>query len=349
MLKGADLAGLTTIFKNEGSELHEHDKLVDLFRSRAELKKEFDALRDEKYRLQDRIRQQAGATARVEQRLEHIENLLVDPDWVLNVVAFYQLRHLADQCEVELKDFAEQLKQQREKRLYKQSVAAWKKQRQRSIATKQRDLDEHRAQLRALQERLEAEQGRAAKIGAVARLVLGKAVGREVEAIGKRIEEGQLSEQEMMRVLQSVQTEGPPAQTGLDRATKRAINLQILAFAQQLFLQYSEGNLLKLAKEATEKSVGAIRYGDKPACDRILASLDKCRNENWLSEDFAEVLKRRIHLITQVAEYRDAEDTVPIPASVTTVFAVNGEGEVARSTADIIGENYFGIARILSR
>ena len=54
MLKGADLAGLTTIFKSEASELDEHDKLVDLFRSRAVLKKEFDALRDETYRLQNR-------------------------------------------------------------------------------------------------------------------------------------------------------------------------------------------------------------------------------------------------------------------------------------------------------
>lgn len=349
MLKGADLAGLTTIFKSEASELDEHDKLVDLFRSRAVLKKEFDALRDETYRLQDRIKQQAGATARVEQRLEHIESLLVDPDWVFNVVAFYQLRSLAGQCEEKLKDFAEQLKRQREKRLYEQLVATWTKKCQEKTATMERALGEHRVQMRAMEEQLAVEQDRAAKLGTVARLVRGKAVSREVEAIVKRVDEGQLREQELLQTLESIKEGEPPVQKGLDKLTKRAINLQILAFAQQLFLQYSEGNLLQLAKEATEKSVGAIRYGDKPACDRILASLDRCRNENWLSENFAEVLKKRSHMLTQVAEYRDDQDTVPIPASVTTVFEVNADSELARSRADIIGENYFGIARILSR
>ena len=106
------MTGLTTIFRNEANGVREQDKLVDLFRNRAELKKEFAALRDEKYKLQDRVKRIAGETARVEQKLDHVENLLLDPDWVLNIAAFYQLRQLARSCAEKLQRFAEQLKQQ---------------------------------------------------------------------------------------------------------------------------------------------------------------------------------------------------------------------------------------------
>ena len=343
------MAGLTTIFKSEGSEPQEQDKLVDLFRSRAELKKEFAALRNEKFRLQDRIKQQAGATARVEQKLDHIENLLLDPDWVFDVAVFYQLRALSSQCEAKLQDFAEQIKQHQEKRLHGQVMASWNKQRREKIATIERAVGENRAQMRQTEKELEVERSRVTEMGAMAKLVRGNAANREVESLGDRVKECQQREQDLMLALQGLEKLEPPTQGGLDAATKRSINVQILAFAQQLYLQYSDDDLLQLAKEATEKSVGAIKYGDRSACERILACLDKCRQENWLSENFAEVLNKRCQLLAQSAEYRDDADTIPVPASVTTVFTSDADGEAARTSADIIGENFFGIARILSR
>ena len=56
------------------------------------------------------------ATARLQQKLDHLEELLLDPDWAANVVVFYQLRSLALRCQRKLAKFAEQLKQQREQR-----------------------------------------------------------------------------------------------------------------------------------------------------------------------------------------------------------------------------------------
>jgi len=112
------VTNLTGLFKTEPEETRDNDKLVDLFRNRAELKKEFAALRDEKYQLQDRIKEHEGATARAQQQLDHLENLLSDREWVHSVVAFYQLRRLAAKCSAKLSKFAEQLKQQREQRAH---------------------------------------------------------------------------------------------------------------------------------------------------------------------------------------------------------------------------------------
>jgi hypothetical protein len=349
MLKGADLAGLTTIFKGEVSEQQEHEKLVDLFRSRAELKKEFAALRNEKYQLQDRIKQQAGATARAEQMLDHVENLLLDPDWVFDVVVFYQLRGLSRRCEVKLADFAEQLKQHQEKRLHGHVISTWNKQRQEKVASIEDAVREQRARMDRLEQELQDEQSRMAEMGAVAKLVHGNSTNKEIDSLGDRLEEARQRKTELLQTLQALKEMDPPDNCGLDTATKRSINIQILAFAQQLYLQYSLDNLLQLAKEATERSVGAVKYGDRSACERILACLDKCRTENWLSESFAEVLKKRCHLLAEVASYRAEDDTVPTSASVSTVFEIDVNGKVNQTSADIIGENFFGIARILSR
>ena len=80
-VKRPDVASRTAIFKAASEKEDENEKLVELFKNRAELKKEFADLRKEQHRLQERIKEQQGATARVTQKLEHLESLLVDPEW----------------------------------------------------------------------------------------------------------------------------------------------------------------------------------------------------------------------------------------------------------------------------
>ena len=53
------------------------DRVLHLFRNRAELKKAYSALQDEVQRLKDRIKQQEGATARVQEMLQGLEARLV--------------------------------------------------------------------------------------------------------------------------------------------------------------------------------------------------------------------------------------------------------------------------------
>ncbi len=100
------MASRQAIFGVTGEHGEDNEKLVELFKNRAELKKEFAALNKEKYRLQQMIKEQQGATARIVQRLEHLENLLVDPEWVYTVVVFYQLRALNRRCQGKLAKFA---------------------------------------------------------------------------------------------------------------------------------------------------------------------------------------------------------------------------------------------------
>ncbi len=343
------MTSLTGLFKPAPEVVDDKEKLVDLFRNRAELKKEFAALRNEKYQLQDRIKQHEGATARVQQKMDHLENLLLDREWVHNVVAFYQLRRLAAHCNVKLVRFAEQLKQQREQRVHSKTMGAWNEQREGQATSIESEIGQHRLQLQLLENQLQAEQHKLTTMNGVSRMFRGRSLDSEIKLIAARLDAGQTREQELLQALGKVHNLTPPDHGGLDDATKRSINLMILSFAQQLYLHFADDNLAELAKEAGEKSVGAVNYGTKYECDQIIERIEKRWDSMESVTDYADVLQKRVKFIAEHAVFRNDDDVVPVPATVATIYSIDANGVVKQSDANLLGDNYFGITKVLSR
>jgi hypothetical protein len=343
------VTSLTGLFKAVPEEVQDNDKLVDLFRNRAELKKEFAALRNEKYQLQDRVKQHEGATARVQQKMDHLESLLLDREWVHNVVAFYQLRRMAAHCNAKLARFAEQLKQQREQKIHSKAVAQWSAQRDAKAAEIEEAIAQHRARTQMLEDQLQAERHKLATMNGVSKMLRGKGLDAEIEQIATRIEISRAKENELLQSLEDVHSASPPDHEGLDVATKRSINFMILSFAQQLYLHFEEDNLAAMAKEASEKSVGAVNYGTKYECDEIIALIEKRWDTMESATEHAEAMKKRAQLIAEHAMFRNDDEVIPAPGTAATVYAIDANGVVKRKDANLIGDNYFGIAKVLSR
>lgn len=344
------MASLTGIFKAVPEPpQQENDKLVDLFRNRAELKKEFASLRDEKYQLQDRIKEHRASIERVEQKLKHLESLLLDPEWVHNVVTFYQLRRLSAHCATRLARFAEQLKKQREKRIFDKVLEAWRAGQERAREKAEAAIGEQRMQVQLIEDQLQAERHRLDMMGGLSRMMKGKAQSQVIDEIEQSLEEARARESELLRKLEQIESAEPPPNPGLDVAAKRSINFMILSYAQQLYLFYLEDNLVGLAKEAGEKSVGAVNYGTKSDCDEILERLATRRDEAGQLDATTEILQQRAKLIAGEASFRREEDVVPKSSTVATVFDVSRNGVISRMDANLLGENYFGLAKVLSR
>jgi hypothetical protein len=348
-VKRYSVAGLTGIFKAVEEPTQDTDKLVDLFRNRSELKKEFAALRAEKYSLEDRVKEHRGTIERVQQKLDHLEALLLDPEWVHNVVTFYQLRRLAAHCEARLGRFAEQLKQQREKRIRDRSLAAWQEELDRRRGKVADKLGAHRRQMQALEEQLQGERDKLDAMGGLSKLMRGKDQASRIESIESSLTAAQARETELLEELERVDGEEAPPHQGLDTGAKRSINLMILSFAQQLYLDYYEDGLAALAKEASDKSVGAVNYGSKLDNDEILERLAERREEVDGREPDLNTLKERATQIARYAEFRNDDETVPSSGSVMTVFDIMANGAISRIDANLLGENYFKVAKVLSR
>ena len=74
--------------------LEEDHRVLALFRNRAELKKAYGDLQEETFRLKDLVKQQEGATQRVQEMLNTLEGRLGVADTAYPALVFYQLRHL---------------------------------------------------------------------------------------------------------------------------------------------------------------------------------------------------------------------------------------------------------------
>jgi hypothetical protein len=343
------VTSLTGLFKAIPEEPQENDKLVDLFRNRAELKKEFAALRNEKFQLQDRIKAHEGATARVQQKMDHLESLLLDREWVHNVVAFYQLRRLAAHCNVKLCRFAEQLKQQREQRAHGAVLEEWNARRDERATAIEHEIGEQRMQTQLLEDQLQAERHRLTTMNGVTKMFRGNDLESEIDEIAARLDLCQAKENELLQALEDVHNLAPPDHEGLSKETKRSINFMILSFVQQLYLHFEEDNVAAMAKEASEKSVGAINYGTKFECDEIIERIEKRWDSMESVTEFADILQKRAKLISDHATFRNDDDVVPAPGTVATLYAIDSNGVVKETDANLLGDNYFGVAKVLSR
>jgi hypothetical protein len=348
-VKELDLGGLAALFGNSEEKPQDSEKLMDLYWNRAELKKSFANARKEHYRLQDQIKKQEGATARIQQKLDHLEDLLIDPQWAHNVVVFYQLRGLARRCERRLATFAEQLKQQREKKQQEEVQAEWESKLAEEVAQVEEQLLVRRHVMQQLEEQLSTEQDQLDSMSIFAKIFKGRSVKANVRDLEHQLEAARAEEDSLNAELTSIGGRAPPESKGLDVASKRSINVMILAFAQQLYLQFGDGDFAALVKESGEKSVGATNYGNQHECAQILQRMDERSEIMEKDMDFADILRKRATLISKKAEFHNKTDVVPMSASTTTLFDIDEEGLVQEKQVNILGENYFAIAKVLSR
>ncbi len=350
MLKEPGLASLTEIFGNSREKSQEDsEKLLDLYWNRAELKKEFDGMRKEQFRLQDRIKQKEGAAARLQQKLDHLEELLLDSDWAYNVIVFYQFRVLALHCQQKLANFAEQLKQQREQKQHGRLLDSWNEGRSSDAQVLEHQVAEKRAIIQQLEDQLVADRDRLTSMGGFLKIFKRRSITSTMNSLSDQIEAAQQEEESLLAGIEEIQNRTPPDTEGLDVPTKRSINCMIIAFAQQLFLAFEDDELAAMAKESSEKSVGAINYGSRHECEQLLEKIRDVIELMEQASDFAEILKRRSVLLGEKASFRNDTDVVPISDSVATLYRIDSNGLVTERDKNILGENWWGISKTLSR
>ena len=343
------MGSLAALFGNSEEKPQDSEKLMDLYWNRAELKKSFGDARKEHFRLQDKIKQQEGVAGRLQQKLDHLEDLLADPQWTYNVVVFYQLRGLAQCCERKLATFAEQLKQQSEKKLQSDVTSEWNARLAEESTRVEHQLLVQRNQMQQLEDQCQVERRRLESMGGFARIFKSRSVKSALKQLGQDIENARAVEAALIVNLAAIGERAPPNNEGLTISSKRSINLMILAYAQQLFLLFADRDFAAVVKESSDKSVGSTNYGNQHECTQILQSIAKCNKVLEQNTDFAGTLQQRAKLSSERASFRNKTDVVPVAASTTTLFDIDEDGGVREKEGDILSENYWRISKVFSR
>lgn len=344
------MSSLSALFGNSQSKSSpEDERLLDLYWNRNELKKEFAGLQNEKFKLTDRIKTQKGDIERLKQKLAHLEQLLVEPEWGRSVFVMYQLRGLGARCTNKIARFAERIKRQQEQKLHGEAVSRWRASVEAdasAVRTEILELEEHS---QAARDEIGQLESRYQSMGRIMRYVRRGNFRRRIERLNSDIEMLRDRIGENQQGVVEIENRDPPEVAGLSLNARRLINFTILSYAQQLYISFEDDDLVVLVKEACDKSAGAVRYGSEAECQAIVERVRRAESRLARGRDFAAEIQKRARLISEGAAYGDEADAVPLADTVSTLFRFDNLENVQIADANLLGQNYWGLATVMSR
>jgi hypothetical protein len=314
------------------------DQLLKLYWNRASVKRELRAVKQERFELLDKLKEQEGAIVRAQEQLEGLERLLTNPLAAANAMVYFQLRHLWRVGAQRLEQFGKELQLQREKRERAQVQEA-------AIAKRKRRLDAVSEKLRGLSEKRKLVVDEATRLeqqlsgmNALVRLFRARNFKSRIVGLqdGRRMLEDKL--EELKELTEKIQSEPLPEPEELSLESRRLINTAVIALAQHLVVHFSEHDIASLAKTSTERAVGDMKFGDRRDCDRMVEWIREKIEELRQQKTIADHVKKRTDQLLTEIEYRNDTDSVPAVDSLQLVSryaaAQTTEPELARRATD---------------
>jgi hypothetical protein len=302
------------VAKNEVDD----EKLLHLFRNRAELKKSYSGVQDELQRLRDRIKQQEGATARVQEMLQGLEARLSAPETAYPTLVFYQLRELWALGRTVLTQFAAELSEQQEERERRAFLA----EHNRRQFDRRQGID---ANLRLAESRAAEARDVASEIEKRMQSLRAFWHYFKRRALRQKLQEANLQALLCAQDLDGARTaraqldaETPPEFGGLSIEARRAINLAAVGYAQILCDRLVPTALLEPARVAAgRREPPRDDYGDRARCEAMMAEIARARGLLQQRANLSQEIKQRSDLLQGLAKYRNDSDTVPVADSLS--------------------------------
>ena len=331
----------------------EHDeKLVQLFKNRADLKKAHGALQEEIHQLRDRLKQQEGATQRVQEQLEALEMRLGDPESGFDSLVFFQLRALWRACHTQLGDFVTQLARQQEERERLAFAANFTKDKNQRLAAAEKRVreldpmvDEARTTLLALEARLKSLRG-------FWNYFRRRKLAEQVAAQRSRTDLWLREQADFERARDAIAEEQTPQFPGLGIDSRRAINLAVIGYAQAMCSRLGVSGLTAQVKSAVDGRVADADYGSREEIGALMGRIAQATAGVARQREWAPEIKVRADTLRQQAEYRGESDTVPLAGSTMIAGALPTMPGQLPSTApevNVLADDYWEIYRVLLR
>lgn len=299
----------------------DHDRVLHLFRNRAELKKAHGALQEEVLRLKDRVKQQEGVTARVQEMLQGLEARLGQTETAYPALVFYQLRELWNLGRSLLTQFVAELAAQQEERERRAFFA------------------EHNRRLFARRQEIESKLREAESLCATGREAVGQ-LERELanlrafwyyfkrRAVRHRLQAANLQMLLWMRDLETARAardafDAMPAPEfgGVSLEARRVINMATIALAQVLRERLERTGLMTLVYEAAgRREPGRDDYGDRVRCEATMEQIGRARTLLQQRGSLSQEIKQHSERLREMAKYRGAADTVPTAESLASTL-----------------------------
>jgi hypothetical protein len=342
------MAPLTKFFRQFGflrlglgaSDSDDDDgRVLDLFHNRARLKKAYVDLQDELQRSKDRIKQQEGATARVQDMLSGLEARLSIAETGYPAMVFYQLRELWSFGRSLLAQLVAELSAQQEERERRNFLAEHNRLRFARRQEIDRQVNEAQLKVSEGRERSGALEQQLARLRYLWHYFRRRRLRAELQAAGLQNLLNAQEYEAARAVREAFEAEPIPEFGGLSLDARRAINLTVVAYAQVLCERLEKTGLVALARTAvSRREPPRDDYGDRSRCEGLMRNIQQARALLQQRNQLPLEIKRLADRLREQAKYRNSIDTVPVPDSLGT-----GPGNA------VLAEDLWEIYRVLLR
>jgi hypothetical protein len=339
---GADAGGVSP----------EDERLMQLFQNRAGLKKAYADLKDEFHLLRDRLKQQEGATLRVQEQLDALGDLLGDPQTGFGALVFYQLRALWKTCHELLATFTADLTRQQEARETAKHKADM-------LAAQQSRIDEVDERLRVAAARADEQrqvltnaQSELQRLTAFWHYFRRRRLQKSLELLRHAVVVADGAVGDLHSERSAVAGETPADFPGISLAARRNINLAIIAYAEMLCDNVEAFSLTPRTKEAVARRVNEMTFGSRADCENYMQRVQKAVTTVSNQKQITGALKQKLDRLRSTSEYRNAADTVPtadslLAASGAAVASRNGNA--VAPAWNVLAEDYWDLYTLLLR
>jgi hypothetical protein len=330
----------------------EEDRVLTLFRNRAELKKAYGELQDEVYRLKDRIKQQEGATQRVQEMLNALEARLGMTDTGYPALVFYQLRRLWQSGRELIEQFVADLVRKQDERERRQHLAEHNRRQfsqRQAVEKRLRSAESLAAEEANRVAGLEADRERLTRFW---HYFKRRAVEQRLASAVAGSVAANATLADARAAAEDLDKEEMPEFPGLSLESRRAINLAAIAYAETLCLRLIKTRLVTLAREATQRREVTDDYGSQSECEVLMREIENAQTVIQARANIAQEITSRSERLKQVARYRGPTDTAPTTDSLAfsegDVLANEPVGTSARMP-NVLAEDTWDLFRILLR
>ncbi|MEP6886564.1 MAG: hypothetical protein ABJC66_17585 [Gammaproteobacteria bacterium] len=331
----------------------EEERLMQLFQNRAGLKKAYADLKDEFHLLRDRLKQQEGATIRLQEQLDALGDLLGDPKSGFGALVYYQLRALWKVCHQQLSTFATDLTRQQEAREMAKHKAE-------SDAAKSSQLSDVEQRLRAAaaaadvqRQHLAVAQNEIGRLTAFWHYFKRRRSQKSLEALRTQVVVADAEVGELHAERSAIEQQSAVDFPGISLAARRNINLAIISYAELLCEHVDVYGLAARAKEAVARRVHEMNFGTREECEAYMQRVQKAHAAVANQKQVTVALKAKLDRLRAGCEYRNNADTVPSADSLSVNSVETELGKAAKLPAapawNVLAEDYWDLYTVLLR
>jgi hypothetical protein len=333
-----------------GAASPDEERLMQLFQNRAGLKKAYADLKDEFHLLRDRLKQQEGATIRVQEQMDALGDLLGDPKTGFGALVFFQLRALWKTCHQQLSAFATDLTRQQEAR---------------EAARHKTDVETDRnTRLAEAEQRLRAASaaaGEQRRLLAEAQQEIGRLTAfwhyfrrrrrlKSLESLRNRLVMADQAVGDLHAEYSAIEVEASREFPGLSLAARRNINLAIISYAELLCEHADAFGLAARAKEAVARRVHEMTFGTRADCESYMQRVQKAQLAVTNQKQITSLVRAKLERLRATCEYRNAADTVPTADSLSppvTELEFDKPKPPSANTWNVLAEDYWDLFTLL--